>query len=160
MKNDTSVWLDNITPPSFEALEGDVQAEVVVIGSGIAGLTTAYLLTKAGKDVILLEQGTVTTSGTTAYTTAFLTTALDTDYSTLIRIYGKARARAIVQSHVRAIDAVEEITKAETIDCDFTRVPMWEYAWNAAEWEGLQDHRSAARDVDIDTTEHQGVLAS
>jgi glycine/D-amino acid oxidase-like deaminating enzyme len=58
------------------------RADVCIVGAGIAGLTTAYLLTKAGKSVIVLDDGPVI-SGETERTTAHLVTVLDKRYCEL-----------------------------------------------------------------------------
>ena len=55
-KND-SVWTATTNMPTYSALAEDTRADVCVVGAGIAGVTTAYLLTQAGKSVVLLDDG-------------------------------------------------------------------------------------------------------
>ena len=78
------------TPP--RPLTGSQTAEVCVIGAGIAGLTTALLLAKEGRDVVLLEDGTIG-SGETGRTTAHLTAALDDRYEVLEKLHGADGAK-------------------------------------------------------------------
>ena len=124
MRRDTgttsSVWTD-FQPPQLESLSHDEDCQVCVIGAGIAGLTTAYLLSGAGADVVVLEDGSVG-GGETGRTTAHLTHALDDRYFHLAKIRGKDIARIAAQSHTDAISKIESIIASEGIDCDFERL--------------------------------------
>ena len=64
-----SLWLDTSAPPDFPKLRGRVAADVVVVGGGITGLTTAYLLKRIGCRVAVVDQRTIG-GGETAHTTA------------------------------------------------------------------------------------------
>ena len=77
-----SVWMDTEVAEA-PALDGDQSADVVVVGSGIAGLSTAYELLARGRSVIVLDRGRIG-SGMTARTTAHLASALDNRYASLI----------------------------------------------------------------------------
>jgi len=120
LSSNTSVWTD-ITPPELDVLTGDQTCQVCVIGAGIAGLTTAYMLTRMGRSVIVLEDGTVG-SGETRRTTAHLANALDDRYFELEKIRGKAVAKLAAESHSAAISRIESIVESEGIDCDFQRL--------------------------------------
>ena len=65
----TSVWMTTAAMPQEPALEADARADVCIVGAGIAGLTTAYLLSKTGKRVVVVDDGP-TTGGETCRTTA------------------------------------------------------------------------------------------
>jgi glycine/D-amino acid oxidase-like deaminating enzyme/nitrite reductase/ring-hydroxylating ferredoxin subunit len=102
-------------------LKGDESADVVIIGSGIAGLSTAYELTARGRSVIVLDRGRIG-SGMTARTTAHLASAWDDRYAELISARGLEAARIVYQSQAAAIDRIESIQLQEAIACDFSRV--------------------------------------
>ena len=116
-----SVWMSTATLPSFPTLTKDEHADVCIVGAGIAGLTTAYLLGRAGKSVIVLDDGPIV-SGETERTTAHLVTALDDRYFELERLHGEKGAHLAAQSHAAAIDQIERIVAEEKIECDFERV--------------------------------------
>jgi glycine/D-amino acid oxidase-like deaminating enzyme/nitrite reductase/ring-hydroxylating ferredoxin subunit len=116
-----SVWMASATVPTFSKLVSNEEAEVCIVGAGIAGLTTAYLLGQAGKSVIVLDDGAIA-SGETERTTAHLVTALDDRYVDLERLHGEKGARLAAESHSAAIDQIERIVREEQIDCDFERV--------------------------------------
>ena len=77
-QNDTTpYWSTSATFPQFAKLAGDADADVVVVGGGITGLTTAYLLAKAGTRVVVLERGRCAAIDT-GHTSAHLTMVTDT----------------------------------------------------------------------------------
>ena len=113
--------------PPFPTLNREENADVCIVGAGIAGLTTAYLLGRAGRTVIVMDDGPIA-SGETERTTAHLSTALDERYFELEWLHGKEAARLAAQSHAAAIDQIEKIVVAEKIDCDFARVDGYLFA--------------------------------
>jgi glycine/D-amino acid oxidase-like deaminating enzyme len=115
-----SVWMDTVVAEA-PALDGDRQADVLVIGSGIAGLSTAYELTGRGRSVIVLDRGRIG-SGMTARTTAHLASALDDGYAQLIEARGLDVAQTVYQSQAAAINRIETIQASDRIACDFERV--------------------------------------
>ena len=116
-----SIWYGTFDVPTFPALSRDARADVCIVGAGISGLSTAYLLTKAGKKVIVVDDGTIG-GGESGRTTAHLANAMDDWIYVLEHVHGDEGARLIVQSHGAAIEQIEQIVHAEKIDCDFERV--------------------------------------
>jgi glycine/D-amino acid oxidase-like deaminating enzyme/nitrite reductase/ring-hydroxylating ferredoxin subunit len=116
-----SLWMG--TAPIIEAppLDRDEKADVVVVGSGIAGLSTAYELCLSGKSVIVLDRGPLG-RGMTARTSAHLTSHIDDYYHRLIDLHGAGAARLLFESRAASIDRVEQIQRQEHIDCSFQRL--------------------------------------
>jgi len=104
-----------------QALTEDERADTVVIGSGIAGLSTAYELACRGQKVIVLDRGRIA-GGITARTTAHLSAQSDDTFKTLKQVRGLDGARAFYESHAAAIDRIEAIAREEAIACHFRRV--------------------------------------
>jgi len=102
-------------------LSADARADVCVIGAGIAGLSTAYMLMKKGRRVLVIDDGPVG-GGMTARSTAHLTNAIDDRYCEVERLHGEDGAKMAATSHTAAIEAIEAIVAHEGIDCDFARV--------------------------------------
>ena len=67
----TSVWRATAPETGYALLEGDVTADVLVIGGGITGVTLALLLAEQGRSVVLLEADTLG-SGSTGRSTGNL----------------------------------------------------------------------------------------
>lgn len=117
-----SVWMKTQAMPTFERLSGNGTADACIVGGGIAGLTTAYLLGQAGLSVVLLQDDEIG-SGETARTTAHLSNALDQRYTEVERIHGQRGAYFAADSHSAAIRRIEQIVHDEGIACEFLRVP-------------------------------------
>jgi glycine/D-amino acid oxidase-like deaminating enzyme/nitrite reductase/ring-hydroxylating ferredoxin subunit len=116
-----SVWAATANTPTESPLSKDASANVCIVGAGIAGMTTAYLLARAGKSVIVLDDGPIG-GGMTGRTTAHLVTALDDRYFELERLHGEKGSQLAAESHAAAIDLVERIVSEEKIDCQFERL--------------------------------------
>jgi glycine/D-amino acid oxidase-like deaminating enzyme/nitrite reductase/ring-hydroxylating ferredoxin subunit len=116
-----SAWLatsDWLNPPP---LDRDAEADVCVVGAGIAGMSVAYRLALEGRSVIVIDDGAVA-SGETHHTTAHLSNALDDRYYEIERLHGARGAKLAANSHSTAIDTIEEIVGREGIECDFRRL--------------------------------------
>jgi glycine/D-amino acid oxidase-like deaminating enzyme/nitrite reductase/ring-hydroxylating ferredoxin subunit len=116
-----SYWSSSFHIPEIPSLNEDLQADCVVIGAGISGLTAAYLLLKEGLSVIVLDDGPIA-DGQTCRTTGHLAYFIDDRFSELERLFGKEGLREALQSHKDAIDTIENICKTENIACDFERL--------------------------------------
>ena len=80
-----SIWRDTASLPTPKALAGDREADVVVVGAGITGLTAAFLLERLGRSVVVLDQSRL---GATASSTGHLTALVDTGYRTIEQTFG------------------------------------------------------------------------
>lgn len=139
-----SVWLDTAPMPDFPQLLVNREVDVCVVGGGIGGLTTAYLLLREGKSVCVLEDFEIG-GGQTGRTTAHLVTALDDRYFKLEEYHGGEGARLAAQSHRAALDRVEEIVREESIDCELERVDGYLFSSPEDETDILQREFSAAK---------------
>jgi len=117
----TSLWMDSVSIPSYPALTDGADTEVCIIGAGIAGLTTAYLLAREGRQVIVIDDGQIG-SGETSRTTAHLSNEIDDGYVEIARVHGSEGARIAAASHTAAIEFIEQFVRANNVDCGFTRV--------------------------------------
>jgi glycine/D-amino acid oxidase-like deaminating enzyme/nitrite reductase/ring-hydroxylating ferredoxin subunit len=142
-----SAWME-IAPEGFPSLGANLTADVVVIGSGIAGLSTAYELAKGGSNVIIVDRGPIG-RGMTARTSAHLTSACDDFYHEFISIRGERIGRLHFRSHAAAIDRIEEIAASEDIGCDFERLSAYLFLAGDAKPEVLAKERTALSKVGL-----------
>jgi glycine/D-amino acid oxidase-like deaminating enzyme/nitrite reductase/ring-hydroxylating ferredoxin subunit len=116
-----SFW-ERTAPKFYTApLAENLSADLCVIGAGIAGITTAYLAAREGRDVLLVDDGPVG-GGMTGRTTAHLVNAIDDRYFELEKMLGEQCARLTAESHTAAIERAEQIVREHDIDCDFERL--------------------------------------
>jgi glycine/D-amino acid oxidase-like deaminating enzyme len=113
--------MDVDVAPDARPLHGDQQCDVLVVGSGMAGISTAYELAAKGQRVIVADRGRIC-GGITARTSAHLAPLCDDLTSAMIKLRGEEISRAFYESQAAAVDRIEEIQKREKIDCDFRRL--------------------------------------
>jgi len=138
-----SVWFDKASMPSCPTLNEDFRADVCIIGGGIAGLTTAYLLMKEGKSVCVLESDDLA-SGQTGKTTAHFVNALDDRFYRLERFHGEEGLKMAISSHSEAIRKVEEIVKREKIECELKKVSGYLFSLDDKDEDVLEKEYEAA----------------
>jgi glycine/D-amino acid oxidase-like deaminating enzyme/nitrite reductase/ring-hydroxylating ferredoxin subunit len=139
----SSVWHDAVPTPDVVPLAGTERADVCVVGAGIAGLMTAYLLAREGRSVVVLEQRAVG-AGETSRTTAQLVTALDHGWARIASVHGTDGARIAATSHAAAIDRLETLAHEEGIACELERIDGW-LVGAPAPRERLDEELDAAR---------------
>jgi glycine/D-amino acid oxidase-like deaminating enzyme/nitrite reductase/ring-hydroxylating ferredoxin subunit len=139
-----SIWEATSEVPTFAPLAEDLTIDVCVIGAGIAGLTTAYELLRAGRRVIVLDDRHIG-GGETGRTTAHIATSFDDYYHEIERVHGEETSRRVGESFRAAVERIGEIVRDEQIDCEYIRLDGW---WIPVGKEGpelLQREREAAQ---------------
>lgn len=144
-----SFWME--AAPAIEAspLAANAQCDVAVVGSGIAGLSTAYELARFDRHVIVIDRGRIG-RGMTARTTAHLATELDDFYSELIRARGEQEARVYYDSQVAAVNRIEAICREEGIDADFARIDGYLMPAEESHRADLEEEYEACRSIGVD----------
>lgn len=113
-----SHWQKTVELPRFASLNGTLTVDVAIVGAGITGITTAYLLKKAGLRVALLERARC--GGVdTAHTTAHLTAVPDLRLYKLEDRFGSQAAKAVWDAGTTALNRIHSIVEAENIACHF-----------------------------------------
>jgi glycine/D-amino acid oxidase-like deaminating enzyme len=133
-----SYWLDTAKPAGdFRRRELPGRADVVVVGAGLTGLSTALHLAREGASVALLEAHTVGW-GASGRNGGMATPGLAIGFPTAVRRYGAGRAAAMFQAYNEAIDTVEEVVATEGIDCSFERAGRLTLACKPAHYGGFE----------------------
>jgi len=151
----TSYWLDTQEIKSSTVLTKDLNVDVLIVGGGITGITTAYLLNKAGLKVAIIERERLA-SVDTGHTTAHLTYVTDTPLQVLEKDFGSDHAQATWDAGAAAIDEIEAIIDREKIECEFTRLPGYLHApvhdGSKTEYPTLKKNAKLARALGFDAT--------
>lgn len=137
-----SFWLDSTAKTAYPMME-NVTVDVAIVGAGIAGITAAYLLKKAGKTVALIEAQQVAAS-TSGHTTAKVTSLHQLIYADLIDRIGEDQARLYGESNQAGVEFVASTIEKEGIDCDFQRQDSYTFAKNQDNLEKIQKEYDAA----------------
>lgn len=144
-----SIWAATKEMPPGARLERNRHADVCIVGAGIAGLSTAYLLARAKQRVVVLDDGPVA-GGMTQVTTAHLSSAIDDRFVNIERWHGVEGARLAAQSHGAAIDQVEQISEELGVDCNFRRLDGYLMAASDDDHQQLEDEQAAATRAGLD----------
>ena len=138
------VWQVESGPETFTPLRENLRADVCVVGAGIAGMSVAYFLSRAGKKVVVVEDSAVG-GGQTGLTTAHLASAQDDRFFSIEEMHGREGARLAYESHQEAVDAIERISREEGIDCDFRKLDGYLFLAPEHERDHLVRELDAAR---------------
>lgn len=130
--SENSLWIDTAKTTKYPALEKDVPVDVVIIGGGITGLTSAYLLKQAGLSVAVLEKSKIG-SGTTGHTTAKVTAQHGLVYDELSNRLGEKTARTYGEANLAVIKQIEKIVKKEKINCGWRRADNYVFTADPAQ---------------------------
>jgi glycine/D-amino acid oxidase-like deaminating enzyme/nitrite reductase/ring-hydroxylating ferredoxin subunit len=144
----TSAWMANTRLPSFPPFAGEEIGvggivDVCVIGAGIGGLTTAYLLAQKGKQVVVIDAVGLG-AGETGRTTAHISVP-DEWFTGVEQTFGADKAKLVADSFAKATDLIENIVRSEQIDCAFERLDGYLYAQLGSRFHDLAQECAAAR---------------
>lgn len=150
-KQSVSPW-SGVELPACPPMASGAVVDVCVVGAGIVGLTTAYLLGQAGRRVVVLEAREVG-GGNTGQTTAHLANAIDDRYHEVVRVRGRDIASLAWRAHTAAIDAIAAIVRSEAINCDFERLDGYLFLAPGHDVEVLDREIDACREIGFGTVE-------
>jgi glycine/D-amino acid oxidase-like deaminating enzyme len=141
----------NINEPTYPELTNGIETDVVIVGGGITGLNTAYLLKKSGLRVVVLEKHNLS-SGTTGGTTGKVTSQHGIKYADLHQRFGEQTTRLYGQANQQAIDQIEQIIKLEKIECDWSRADNYVYTTKTESLASFKDEAKIASQLGLPTS--------
>ena len=122
--------------------------DVVIVGGGITGISTAYHLQKAGMNCLLLEAHELC-FGTTGGTTAHINTLLDVPYSTIEKKFNKEKSRLVAESVKEAVNTIRDTVYKHNIDCDLKTTTATLFAETDKQKDELDKISTATNDAGI-----------
>src|SRR5690625_2563456 len=121
-----SYWLDNDSSPSFPRLQEDIEVDVGIVGGGITGITTAYMLSQQLINITLNDAGKILHQ-TTNHTTAKVNSQHSMIYNKLIENFSKSDALLYYESNVEGKEIIEKLIEKYDIQCDYTEENAYLY---------------------------------
>ncbi|MFZ7131708.1 MAG: FAD-dependent oxidoreductase [Eubacteriales bacterium] len=146
-----SYWISSTTKTQYPKLREDMDTEVAIIGGGITGVITGYLLKKSGVKVTLLEANKILQS-TTGHTTAKLTSQHGLIYKELIHTHGLNDAKIYAEANAWAISFVKDTSSHLNIQCDLIEQDAYIYTQNHAMLPLIKNEAIAANTIGIDAS--------
>ncbi|MDO3410130.1 FAD-dependent oxidoreductase [Saccharibacillus sp. CPCC 101409] len=151
-----SMWRTITTLPTFPELREDIEVDVTVVGAGIAGVTTAYLLSLEGYKVALIDAGRIL-DGTTGYTTAKISAQHGMIYSEFLTNFRPEIAKAYYEANDEALRFIRETVRANDIDCDFKEETAYVYTNQEDKVDDLRKEFDAYQELGIPGQWHEGL---
>lgn len=141
-------WRASIPLRSFPKLNESIKTDIGIVGGGITGITAAYLLTKQGMKVTLIDAGELL-NGVTGHTTAKITAQHDVIYDELIQHFGKEKASLYYQACTDAKQLIENLIQTHHIDCDYQQEESYVFTNSDSFLSQLETEKKAYDQLDI-----------
>ena len=143
-------WRSSVSLPTFPTLAEDLEVDVAIVGAGITGLTSAYLLAKEGIKVAIIDAGKIL-NGTTGHTTAKITAQHGLIYDELINTLGLESAKLYYQANDEGLQFIKQLVQAQNIDCEFTNQDAYVYTNSDEYTQQLHNEYQAYKKLGIES---------
>ncbi len=143
------LWRADVDIPEFPPVEEDLEVDVVIVGGGIAGITSAYVLVNEGLKVALLEADKLL-NGTSGHTTAKVTAQHDLIYDEFITNFGRSTARLYYEANTDALNFVKKTVDEHKIECDFKEQDAYLYSTTDEYAQKIENEAQAYEKIGID----------
>ncbi|MDQ0177430.1 FAD-dependent oxidoreductase [Bacillus chungangensis] len=142
-------WRASVKLPQFPVLDQDINVDVAIVGGGITGITTAYLLANEGLSIAVLDAGELF-NGTTGHTTAKITAQHDLIYDELITQLGSEKAKKYYSANHDALQWIKSTISIQKIDCDFSNEAAYLFTESDSDVKKLENEMRAYEQLGID----------
>lgn len=143
-----SFWIKTCPTTDYPTLEEGLKVDTVILGGGIAGITTAILLKDLGHTVAIIESDRII-KDVTIGTTAKISVAPNMIYSNLVKNFGKAKAQLYAIANEKALEKIGEIVSEKKIDCEFQRIPLYIYTESQDKIKKINEEIDAAKELGL-----------
>lgn len=133
----TSLWQDTKQPYTTQPFAERDEWDVIVVGGGITGISTALRLQEAGKRCLVIEAENLC-FGTTGGTTAHINTLLDTPYTTIAQNFGDDNARLVANAAKEAVESIRTNIRKYNISCGFSEADAYLFAQDNSQEKELE----------------------
>lgn len=146
-----SIWLASSPGKRFEALAESIETDILVIGGGLTGISTAHELSKAGLNITLIDSDQIG-YGTSGRNTGKVTPQTGLVYAKTKKYYGIEKAKAFYQENLKAFNKVQENITNYHIDCDFTLMPSFVFSEQSNRIQTFEEEYRVYEEIGIEGT--------
>ena len=141
-------WIASTPETNYPTLQEDINVDVAIVGGGMVGITSAYLLGKEGLKVAVVEADRIL-HGTTGHTTAKITSQHSLIYARLKKEMGEEKAGQYAEANESAIHTIADIIEKNKIDCNLMWRPAYVYTQSDKYLKDIEDEMKAAVSLGI-----------
>lgn len=143
-----SYWVESTSKTNYPNISKNIDTDVLIIGGGITGILTAYMLSESSLNISIVEADKMA-MGVTANTTAKVTSQHGLLYDYLLNSFGLEIAKGYLNSNEEAISIVKYIINKENIDCDFIPQDAYVYTCNKSNTQKIVDEVSSVNSLGL-----------
>lgn len=147
-----SIWFNKVDKKNIKQLNKDLDVDVLIIGGGITGISTAYHLKESNLKICLVDQDIIG-HGVSGKTTGKLTFLQELIYSKLTDEYSIEIANKYLKSQKDAIKIVEDIINKNNINCDYNRVDSYIFADSIKDMDKIKKEKEILEKIGVSVTE-------
>lgn len=142
-----SYWIDSVKENiEYKKLEENIKTDICIIGGGLAGVTTAYNLSKYKIRTVLIDKGKIGMQ-TSGNSTAKITSQHGLIYKYLADSKGRDFARKYYEANEEAIKNIKNIIDTENIDCEFEYQPSYVFTQKIQDVEKIKNEVEAVNSL-------------
>ena len=150
----TTIWLQDVKHDPCPSLENNIDVDVLIIGGGMTGISTAYHLRNSKLKIAVVDQDKIG-HGVTSKSTAKLTFLQELIYSKLEKKFQPELVKLYLDSQIFSIKMVEDIIKKNHINCDFGKVDSYTFTNDEKEIDKIKKEKSILESMGIEVREYQ-----
>ena len=143
-----SYWILSSNNNSYKSLDKDITTDCLIVGGGIVGLTTAYLLSKENIKVTIVEADKVG-FGSSGRNTGKVTSQHGLIYNEICKKHSPEKARMYYEANEEGLKLVENIINEYNISCDLKKVPSFVYTLDENYIQDIKDEYEVCRELKI-----------
>lgn len=143
-----SLWQNYKIKSKFKVLDVNKKTDIVIIGGGITGLSTAYNL-KDSKYKIIIVDAKDFISSTTCKSTAKITYLQDLKYSYIQSIYDFNTSKLYYESQKDAIKLIKKIINDNLIECDLKKTSMITFTCSKEDLNKFKTEKEILKKLDV-----------
>jgi len=145
-----SYWQESVNKNKYPSLDRDTTTDVCIIGGGIVGILTAYMLVDKGYGVTIVEKEEMC-MGVTSNTTAKLTSQHGLFYNYLINNFSKDFAKKYLEANEIGLEIAKSIIKKENIECDLEKQDAYVYTNIESELSKIKEEVDAVNSLGFES---------